>query len=74
MILDAIKYHNKIKIPNNIDDKTMLFSKIVRDADKLDIFYLFSISNELFKDDNEKYKKYFDYVNNHIDERIDKLC
>lgn len=36
-ILFSIKYHNKMLVPSAQPDK-MLFAKIIRDADKLDIF------------------------------------
>lgn len=39
IILKAIKNHNKFAIENGLNDKELLFSKIIRDADKLDIFY-----------------------------------
>lgn len=42
-IYDAIKYHNKYSLPNNLEEKNELFCKIIKDADKLDIFYLWSI-------------------------------
>lgn len=35
----AIINHNKNKIDNNLNDEEMLFSKIIKDADKLDIYY-----------------------------------
>ena len=34
----AIRLHNKLKIPNDLDAQTELYTKILRDADKLDIF------------------------------------
>ena len=43
IIYDAIKYHNKYSYPNNIEERNKLFCKIIKDADKLDIFYLWSI-------------------------------
>ena len=39
IIKKAIGNHSKLKIENGLDDKTLLHSKIIRDADKLDIFY-----------------------------------
>lgn len=39
IIKTAIKNHNKFKIEEGLDEKKLLFSKIIRDADKLDIFY-----------------------------------
>ena len=35
---DAIYYHNKLELPDYLDDDIKLFSKILRDADKLDIY------------------------------------
>ncbi len=37
IIKQAILHHNKYQLPNNLDDFTLLFCKIVRDADKIDI-------------------------------------
>ncbi len=39
IIKTAIKNHNKFKIEENLNSEELLFSKIIRDADKLDIFY-----------------------------------
>ena len=50
-IYDAIKYHNKYEYPENISKKDMLFCKIIKDADKLDIFYLISIGKIKIIDD-----------------------
>ena len=36
-ILNTVRYHNKLLIPNDLDDKTKLYLKIIRDSDKLDI-------------------------------------
>lgn len=35
----AVKNHNKFKIQDGLDERTVLHCKIVRDADKLDIMY-----------------------------------
>jgi hypothetical protein len=34
----AIRYHGEKELPNNLAGDTLLFSKMIRDADKLDIF------------------------------------
>lgn len=39
IIFKAIKNHNKFKIEDGLNEQELLFSKIIRDADKLDIFY-----------------------------------
>lgn len=39
IILKAIKNHNKFKIEEGLSEKELLFARIIRDADKLDIFF-----------------------------------
>ena len=39
IIKTAIKNHNKLKIEEGLSEKELLFSKIIRDADKIDIIY-----------------------------------
>ena len=39
-ILKSIEYHNKYSIGDDLDEEGILFSKIIRDADKLDIIYI----------------------------------
>lgn len=41
IILKSILNHNKYKISNELNEKEMMFSKIIRDADKIDILYLY---------------------------------
>ena len=36
-ILRAVKYHNKYRVPNTLNEKNKLFVNITRDADKIDI-------------------------------------
>lgn len=36
IVLDSVKYHNKLIVPN-LNERNMLFVNIIRDADKLDI-------------------------------------
>ena len=64
MAYAGIKLHNKYSIDSTIDERNMLFSKMIQDADKVDI--LESLSNKLieFNDDDSKIsdsvKDYFD--------------
>lgn len=51
IIFTAIKNHNKFKIEEGLDEKTLLHSKIIRDADKIDILYE---ATEMFWDSNEE--------------------
>lgn len=39
IIYVAIKNHNKYKIEENLTDEELFFSKLIRDADKIDILY-----------------------------------
>jgi len=39
IIIKAVKNHNKFKIEDGLTAKEELFAKIIRDADKIDIFY-----------------------------------
>ena len=50
-IYDAIKYHNKYSYPEYLSEHNKLLCKIIRDADKLDIFYLLGINKELIPED-----------------------
>ena len=38
----AIRLHNKLTLPDGLDEKTLLYCKILRDADKADIFRVLS--------------------------------
>ena len=61
LIKIAILNHNKTFIEKNLNDKELLFCKIIRDADKIDIFYILDNSN--FITTNE-------FISNEIYERI----
>ena len=37
LILNVVKYHNKLEIPEFLDEDTKKILKVVRDADKIDI-------------------------------------
>ena len=71
-IYDAIKNHNKYILPSNLSEHNIIISNIIRDADKLDIFYLFSEYKDLIPEDdndiNEDITKDF-YNNENIDYR-----
>lgn len=52
-IYDAIKYHNKIDFSDDISVHNKLICKVIRDADKLDIFYLLGAEEDLMKQDGK---------------------
>lgn len=49
LILDSIYYHNKFQIPedNKFSDADIMFFKIIRDADKIDIYRIISTTDYL---------------------------
>ena len=42
MVLTAIGNHNKLAIDDGLDEETLLLAKLIRDADKVDIFRVFA--------------------------------
>ncbi len=60
----AIRNHNKIEIFPCSDERVLRFAKLIRDADKTDIIYLFSIGELEKKEDDspvsEEVRKSFD--------------
>ena len=73
-IYDAIKYHNKYSYPEDLSEHNKLLCKIIRDADKLDIFYLLGINKDLMKEDNEPISDTIreDFYNNKSLKRINE--
>ncbi|MBI5665550.1 MAG: HD domain-containing protein [Nitrospirae bacterium] len=41
LIIQAVKFHNAFAIPTVLDSEVVLFLKLIRDADKVDIFRVF---------------------------------
>lgn len=52
LILKAILYHNRLTIPENENQTCLFFSKLIRDADKLDIYDI--LSTYYYLDPSEK--------------------
>ena len=42
MVIDAIRFHNAPRLPRNRPPASMLFMRLIRDADKLDIWKVFA--------------------------------
>lgn len=42
LIIKAIRYHNQARLPESENEECLLFSRLVRDADKLDIYRVVS--------------------------------
>ena len=56
LIQKAIEYHGRKELPCDLDDQCLLFSKMIRDADKLDVFYLVTIYYKQYKEDPVSFK------------------
>lgn len=50
LIETAVKYHGCKELPRNLNGQLLLFSKLVRDADKLDVFYVVTENYRRHKD------------------------
>lgn len=57
IIKDAIKNHNKYIIDNNLKDKSLFFTKMIRDMDKLDIYKVLTDEYEFEYNINEVSEK-----------------
>ncbi len=73
IILDSIKYHNKFTIPDNLDKKKETFMKLIRDADKIDILYLYTTKEIDLDIDKEEFsdKTYNSLINKKNIARVD---
>ena len=56
VVYKAIKNHNKFSIEPNLTERELLFAKLIRDADKLDILYALGEEkyNSILNQDNEE--------------------
>jgi len=52
----AVEHHNALRIPEGIEGRTLLFAKIIRDADKLDIYDLTVENFQRYHQDPAGYK------------------
>ena len=57
IIFDAIKYHNKLDIPQNLEKQNLKMCKLIRDADKIDIIYDISINKSLLPEDDGEFSE-----------------
>jgi putative nucleotidyltransferase with HDIG domain len=55
LIEKAIEYHGRIKLPSSLDGEELLFSRLIRDADKLDVFYVVLGFYKQLKDNPKKF-------------------
>jgi hypothetical protein len=56
LIETAIRYHGDKELPSNLTGDTLLLSKMIRDADKLDIFRVVTEGYKQYRDDPDNFK------------------
>jgi putative nucleotidyltransferase with HDIG domain len=55
LIEKAIEYHGRIELPAGLEGDVLLFSQLIRDADKLDIFYVVLGYSRQYRDEPENF-------------------
>jgi len=55
-IATAVEYHGRKELPGNLNGQALLFSKLIRDADKLDVFYTVTEYYRQYRDNCEEFK------------------
>ena len=56
IIEKAIEFHNAIELPAGLDDDTLLMAQLIRDADKLDIYYVIAQYYKKYEENPEGFK------------------
>jgi hypothetical protein len=56
LIEQAIEYHGLKELPGGLDEECLLFSRLIRDADKLDILYVVTGYYAQYRDEPESFK------------------
>ncbi len=57
----AIEYHGIKELPKDLDGQALLFSQLIRDADKLDIFYAVTTYYRQYRDNPEAFELEIEY-------------
>jgi hypothetical protein len=55
LIEKAIEYHGLMELPADLEGECLLFSKLIRDADKLDVFYVVTEYYKQYRDNPEEF-------------------
>jgi hypothetical protein len=55
LIEKAIEYHGLRELPDDLEGQCLLFSKLIRDADKLDVFYVVTEYYRQYRDNPEEF-------------------
>ncbi len=55
LIEKAIEYHGQRELPDGLDGECLLFSQLIRDADKLDVFYVVTESCKQYRKNPDEF-------------------
>lgn len=61
LIEKAIEYHGLKELPRDLDGQCLLFSKLIRDADKLDVFYVVTEYYRQYRDNPQEFMLELDF-------------
>jgi hypothetical protein len=61
VILSAVRYHGRKDLPDELDERTLMHCRVVRDADKLDIFRVLEEKYLQFINDSEDFNLELEY-------------
>ena len=61
LIEKAIEYHGLRELPGDLDGERLLFSKLIRDADKLDVLYVVTEYYRQYRDNPEEFMLELDF-------------
>jgi len=56
LIEKAIEYHGLMELPDDLEEECLLFSRMIRDADKVDIYYVVTEYYKQYRDKPEEFK------------------
>jgi len=56
LVEKAIEYHGLKELPAGLDGECLLFSRLIRDSDKVDVFYVVTDYYEQYRDNPEEFK------------------
>ncbi len=56
LIEKAIEYHGRRELPSDLDGECLLFSKLIRDADKLGVFYVVTDCYRQYRENPEAFR------------------
>ena len=62
IIEKALEYHGLKELPGGLADETLLFARLIRDADKLDVFQVYIEYHKVYTDDPDKFMLEIEFI------------